>query len=122
LHHNITFYCTKRQDLFENIFIIMKEELKTLNRTIFKYKGKTISKLNRRSHNLRDIVESLVPKGIYCQIDRVCEYEFDTYVYLTIAKNAKQQTHVLDLAGQFDAAIRAKRTRLPIYKIDSNAS
>lgn len=93
-----------------------------MNRTIFKYRGKTICKLNRRSHNLRDIVESLVPKGIYCQIDRVCEYEFDTYVYLTIAKNSKQQIHVLDLAGQYDAAIRARRTRLPTYKIDSSAS
>jgi len=93
-----------------------------LNRTIFKYNGKTISKLNRRSHNLRDIVKRLALKGLHCQIDRVCEYEFDTYVYLTIAKSAKQQINVINIAGQFDAAIRARRTRLPIYKIDSNAS
>ena len=93
-----------------------------MNKTIFKHKGKTVGKLNHRRHDLRAIVENLISKGIYCRIDRVCEYEFDTHVYLTIAKGARQRAHVLDIAEQFDAAMEIRRARLPVYKIDSNAS
>jgi len=91
-----------------------------MNKTIFKYKGKTVSKLNYRRHNLHPIIEGLMAKGIYCRIDRVCEYEFDTYVYLTIAQSAKQQSNVLDIAEQFDAIMKARRARLPEF--NSSAS
>ena len=93
-----------------------------MSKTVFKHKGKTVGKLNHRRHNLRAVIESLMAKGIYCQIDRVCEYEFDTHVYLTVAKNTKQRANVLSIAEQFDAAMEIRRARLPVYKIGSNAS
>jgi len=93
-----------------------------MNKTIFKYKGKIIGKLNRREHNLRTIVESLIEKGLYCQIDKVCEYGFETHVHLSIAKSTRQKINVLDIAEQYDTAIKVNRTSLPVYRIDSDAS
>ena len=93
-----------------------------MNKTVFKHKGKIIGKLNHRRHNLRDIVEGLMEKGVYCRIDRVCEYEFDTHVYLTVAKGAKQRGNVLGIAEQFDTAMEMRRAKLPVYRIESNAS
>ena len=92
-----------------------------MNKTIFKYKGKTIGRLNHRRHNLRAIIENLAKKGVYCKIDRVCEYEFDTHVYLAIATSAKQRGHVLSIAEQFDAALETRRARLPVYRIGNEA-
>jgi len=93
-----------------------------MNKTIFKYKGKVIGKLNSRKHNLRALVEDLIEKGVYCQIDKVCEYGFETHVHLSIAKDIRKKIKVLDIAEQFDAAIKVNRTSLPVYRIDSNAS
>lgn len=93
-----------------------------MHKTIFKHKGKVIASLNHRRHNLRAIVESLIAKGIYCQINRVCEYEFDTHVFITIVKGVKQQAQVLNIAEQFDNLLETRRTLLPIYRTDENAS
>ena len=92
-----------------------------MNKTIFKHKGKTIGMLNHRRHNLRAIIENLVSKGVYCKIDKVCEYEFDTHVYLTIAKSTKQRGHVLNIAEQFDTVLETRRARLPVYRIGNEA-
>lgn len=93
-----------------------------MKKLLFKHKGKTIGGLSHRRQDLRAIIASLISKGIYCKIDRVCEYEFDTHVYLTVAKSAKQRAQVLDIAEQFDAVLGTRRAKLPVYKIDSNAS
>ena len=93
-----------------------------MNKTIFKYKGKTIGKLNYRKHSLQAIVKNLMEKGVYCQIDKICEYEFDTHVYLSIAKNTTQRVNILNIAEEFDTAIKTNRTKLPVYEIDSIVS
>jgi hypothetical protein len=93
-----------------------------MNKTIFKLKGKTVGRLNHRRPDLHSIVTNLLTKGVYCKIDRICEYEFDTHVFISVVKSARQRFHVLDIAEQFDAVLKENRAKLPVFKIDCNAS